>query len=152
MDKEIAVRFYENKRYGNTYGKGLFHKAVFNATADLQQPRTKYLLDMFCFKDWVNTAKSDTDMELVVMAENFVGSSGNKDMLAPFVKRLDADGSKPRVKGFAVLDLNTRLLTLAIEDDEMAVTQAWQLEAKPCREAVQNKNSPQLLATNAELH
>ena len=62
MDKEIAVRFYENKRYGNTYGKGLFHKAVFNATADLQQPRAKYLLDMVCFKDWINTAKSDTEI------------------------------------------------------------------------------------------
>ena len=107
---------------------------------------------MFCFTDWVNTAKSDTDMELVAMAENFVGSSGNKDMLATFVKRLDADGSKPRVRGFAVLDLNTRQLTLVIEDEEMAVTQAWQMEAKPCGEAAKNQNSPQLLATNAELH
>ena len=51
MEKSIAVRFYENKRYGSTYGKGLFHKAVFNATADLQEPRVKYLLDLIQYRD-----------------------------------------------------------------------------------------------------
>lgn len=152
MDKEIAVRFYENKRYGSTYGKGLFHKAVFNATADVQQPRAKYLLDMLCFNDWVNTAKSDADMALVAMAQDLINTNGCKDALATFIKRLDADGSKPRVNGFALLDLNTRQLTLVIEDEAMSVTQAWQLEARPCRDAQPNKHSPQLLATNVDLH
>jgi len=150
MEKSIAVRFYENKRYGSTYGKGLFHKAVFNATADLQEPRVKYLLDLIQYRDWENTARSDADMEAVRMAQQLVSGTGC-DVLATFIKRLDADGSKPRVRGFAVLDLNTRQLTLVVEDEDMAVTQAWQLEAKPCREAAKNQNSPQLLATNAEL-
>jgi hypothetical protein len=79
-------------------------------------------------------------------------TSGSKDVLATFVKRLDADGSKPRVNGLALLDLNTQQLTLVIEDEAMAVTEAWQLEAKPCRASHTNKNSPQLLATNVELH
>ena len=152
MDKEIAVRFYENKRYGSTYGKGLFHKAVFNATADLQQPRAKYLLDMLCYKDWVNTAKSDQDMELVATAEDLISANDCKDVLATFVKRLDADGSKPRVNGLALLDLNTHQLTLVIEDEAMSVMQAWQLEARPCRASHTNKNSPQMLATNVDLH
>ena len=56
---------YESKRYGSTRGKGLLHKAGVNATADVQQPRAKYLLDMPCFNDWVNTAKNDADMALV---------------------------------------------------------------------------------------
>jgi hypothetical protein len=152
MDKEIAVRFYENKRYGSTYAKGQFHKAVFNATADLQQPRAKYLLDMLCYKDWVNTARSDADMQLVQTAQDLLRGHSGQDVLATFVKRLDTDGSKPRVNGLALLDLNTNQLTLVIEDEAMSVAEAWQLEAKPCKAAQQNKNSPQLLATNVDLH
>ena len=45
--KEIAVRLYENKKYGTTYGKGLFHSAVFNGSADVLGSNTKYLLDYY---------------------------------------------------------------------------------------------------------
>jgi hypothetical protein len=151
MGNEIAVRFYENKRFGSTYAKGAFHKAVFNATADVQQPKTKYLLDMIVYKDWVNTAKSDADMEILNVADELVKKYSQSDVLATFIKRMGCDGSKSRVNGFALLDLNTRELTLAIEDEEAGVKHVWQLEAKSCKQSLPNKNSPQMLATNVEL-
>lgn len=148
MQKEIAVRFYENKKYGNTYGKGMFHKAVFNSTADIRQPKAKYLLDWFNYGDWENTAKSDMDMELLATAADIYTGKSTEGVLGTWVKRMDSDGSKPRVSGFGVLDLNTGEMTLLINDTAFGVEEAWLLPAKPCK---QNGNSPQLLATNAEL-
>ena len=31
MQKEIAVRLYQNAKYGTTYAKGVRHQALFNA-------------------------------------------------------------------------------------------------------------------------
>jgi hypothetical protein len=28
----VAIRLYENKAYGTTYGKGLYRKAIYNGT------------------------------------------------------------------------------------------------------------------------
>ena len=41
----IAIRLFENKVYGSTYGQGLRRSAVFNATAEVTEPYAKYLLD-----------------------------------------------------------------------------------------------------------
>jgi hypothetical protein len=151
MEQAIAVRFYENKKYGSTQGKGLFRKAVFNATADLQQPRTKYLLDMFSYVDWENSAKTDEDMKALAQANELAGDLPKADLLGTWIKRLDEDGTKPRITGFGVLDLNTQQLALVICDSEMGVEQAWELEVRPCKQSASNKNSPQLLATNVDL-
>jgi hypothetical protein len=34
MQKEIAIRLFQNAKYGTTYAKGVRHQALFNATAD----------------------------------------------------------------------------------------------------------------------
>ena len=68
-----------------------------------------------------------------------------------WVKRLDADGSKPRVMGFGLLDMHKLELILVINDEEYGVQNAWQLAVKPCKQARPNKKSPQLLATNTDL-
>jgi len=151
MEQAIAVRFYENKKYGTTQGKGLFRKALFNATADLQQQKTKYLLDMFTYKDWENSGKTDDDMKMLGLAAEFACNLSKADLLGTWIKRLDSDGTKPRVFGFGLMDLNTHQLALLINDTENGVQETWELEAKPCKQSTQNKNSPQLLATNADL-
>ncbi len=150
-ERAIAVRFYENKRFGKTYGKGMYHKAVFNATADVQLPRAKYLLDMYDYNDWINTAKTDADMEALGVAEEFIAGSCKDDLLATWLKRIDSDGTKQRVEGFGVLDLETGKLVLVVDDKETGIEQAWKLDVKPCKPSAVNKNSPQLLATNIEL-
>ena len=45
MQKEIAVRLYQNAKYGTTYAKGVRHQALFNAAADIKNPKVKYVLD-----------------------------------------------------------------------------------------------------------
>lgn len=132
MEQAIAVRFYENKKYGSTQGKGLFRKALFNATADLQHPKTKYLLDMFTYSDWENTAKTDDDMKALGVAADYAEGLAKADLLGTWIKRLDSDGTKPRVCGFGLMDLNTHQLVLVINDTAIGVEEAWELEAKPC--------------------
>ena len=151
MEKKIAVRFYENKKFGSTYGKGLYRTALYNGTADLEEPHAKYLLDMFGYADWENTARTANDMELLTAADEVVGTAPKSDFLATWIKRWDADGTKPRVFGFAVLDLNTHQLTLLINDDVTGVENAWALEAKPCKQASDNRKSPNVFASNADL-
>jgi ribosomal protein S8 len=63
--KEIAVRLYENKKYGTTYGKGLFHSAVFNGSADVLGSNTKYLLDYYPYERFEHTARTDEQMEVL---------------------------------------------------------------------------------------
>ena len=151
MEQAIAVRFYENKRYGTTFGKGMYRRALFNATADLQHPKAKYLLDLYNYADWKNTARTDDDMTALAMAEEVVGKRETTDLLGTWIKRLDTDNSKPSVFGFAILDLNTSQLSLLINDSQTDIQQVWQLEAKPCKQSTQYKNAPQLLATNTDL-
>jgi hypothetical protein len=43
--RPIAIRLFENQKFGTTYGKGLRRSAVFNATAEVDEPYAKYLLD-----------------------------------------------------------------------------------------------------------
>lgn len=150
MQTEIAVRFYENKKYGTTFGKGMFHRAVYNSTADIRHPSAKYLLDWFCYADWENTAKSDEDMTALAVAADMCLGKRSNELLGTWIKRLDATGDKPRVSGFGVMDTSTGEVTLLINDAETGIEEAWQLSARPCKINASAK-SPQLLATNAEL-
>ena len=65
MEKEIAVRLFENKKLGTTYGKGLYRLAVFNASAEIKDPHVKYLLDFYQFERWQHTA--NTDKQIVIL-------------------------------------------------------------------------------------
>jgi hypothetical protein len=151
MDTKIAVRFYDNNKFGTTYAKGLYRKAVFNGTADLQQPNTKYLLDMLSYDDWENSAKTNEDMRALELAEDLIEAKPKADWLCSFIKRFDSNGNKSPVMGFCIFDLDTHQLTLAINDAAHGIVEAWQLEAKPCKSSSNGKKVPQLLATNAEL-
>lgn len=145
--KEIAVRLFENPRYGTTFGKGLYRSAVFNASAEIKSPHVKYLLDFEGAERWQHTAKSNEDLDCV----NHVLGVNQPDLLASWVQRYDSiSKTKTRVNGFATLDTETGELMLLIDDVVSGIEDTWQLTAKPCRSS-SGKNSPQLLATNAEL-
>src|SRR5208282_1952101 len=108
-------------------------------------------LDMLEYRNWEHSAKTDDDMQALAMVEELIGTNSKTDLLATFIKRMDSDGSKSRVQGFGVLDLETLELVLLIKDDEKGVSGTWQLVAKPCKQTSLGKKIPQLLATNAEL-
>jgi hypothetical protein len=61
----IAVRLYESKVYGTTYGRGLYRHAFYNGTVDLEPPRVKYLVDLYTVEDWANQARSDEQMLII---------------------------------------------------------------------------------------
>ncbi|WP_108507658.1 hypothetical protein [Polynucleobacter acidiphobus] len=146
MEKEIAVRLYQNAKYGTTYGKGVRHQALFNAAADIREPKVKYLLDFYSFEHWEFLAKSH-QLEIVHQVRELV----DEDSLVSWVLRYDpATKTKTPVYGFSALQLGTNHLILCVVDSEFGIEESWRLTAKPCR-AVSGKNIAELLATNSEL-
>ena len=145
---EIAVRLYENAKYGNTYAKGLYHSAVFNASADIFSPSVKYLLDFYTMDRWQHTARSDEQMEILNMSREELACA---DALYSWIIRYDCQAkTKTWVHGVARLDLHTKQLKVVIDDHDIGLYEGWLLTAKPCR-AVSGKRTPALLATNADL-
>ena len=146
MQKEIAVRLYQNTKYGNTYAKGVRHQALFNAAADIKTPKVKYLLDFYTYDHWEFLAKQN-QLDIV----NQVRGAIDKDTLVSWVVRYDLSAkTKTPVYGFSTLDMKTNELILCVVDGEAEVEESWRLNAKPCR-AVSGKNVAELLATNSEL-
>lgn len=146
-NSDIAVRLYENNKYGSTYGKALYHTAIFNGTADLRDPQVKYLLDFHPFSKWQMTAKDDLEMDVVNMAYE---RSDDQTLVSWVVRYNTRTGAKEKVTGFSTMDLMTSQLYLAVYDPELEVQRQWNLEARPCKH-VEGKRSPALLATNYEL-
>ena len=64
MQNEIAVRLYQNAKYGTTHGKGVRHHALFNATEDVKHPKVKYLLDFYTYAHWEFLTK-DNQLEII---------------------------------------------------------------------------------------
>ena len=146
MQKEIAVRLYQNAKYGTTYAKGVRHQALFNAAADIKNPKVKYVLDFYAYEHWEFLAK-ENQLDIVNQVRNEV----DKDTLVSWVVRYDLTTmAKTAVYGFSTLDMRTNKLILCVLDNEAGVEDSWQLTAKPCR-AVAGKNVAELLATNCEL-
>ena len=146
MQKEIAVRLFQNAKYGTTYAKGVRHQALFNATADIKNPKVKYVLDFYTYEHWEFLAK-ESQLDIVNQVRNEV----DKDTLVSWIVRYDLPTkTKTAVYGFSTLDMKTNKLILCVLDNEAGVEDSWQLTAKPCR-AVAGKNVAELLATNCEL-
>jgi hypothetical protein len=144
---EIAVRLYENAKFGTTYAKGLYHSAVFNASADVLNPSVKYLMDFYTLERWQHTARTDGQMVTL----NIVCESEPSDALFSWILRYDCTTkAKTLVDGFASLDPSTNKLKLLVDDTAIGLAEGWTLTAKPCR-SVSGKKSPALLATNADL-
>lgn len=146
MPKEIAVRLYQNAKYGTTYAKGQRHQALFNATADIKEPKVKYLLDFYTYEYWEFLAK-DAQLSIVKQVQEIMG----KDSLISWVVRYDyATKTKTLIYGFSTLDMKTNELIVCAVDADAGVEESWKLIAKPCK-TVSGKNVAELLATNSEL-
>ena len=146
MQKEIAVRLFQNAKYGTTYAKGVRHQALFNATADIKNPKVKYVLDFYTYEHWEFLTK-ENQLEIVNQVRNEV----DKDTLVSWIVRYDlATKTKTSVYGFGTLNMKSNELILCVLDGEAKVEDSWKLTAKPCR-AIAGKNVAELLATNSEL-
>ena len=139
MQKEIAVRLYQNVKNGMTHSKGVRHQALFNATADIKHPKVEYLLDFYTDAHWEFLAK-DSQPDIVQQVREIV----DQDSLTSWVQRYDpATKIKTAVYEFSTLDMKSNQLILCVVDREVGVEDSWRLIAKPCR-AISGKNIAEL--------
>ena len=133
--REIAVRLYNNKKYGTTQGKGVYNKAVYNANVELRKPVAKYLLDFYSFDDWANKAKTDEQVMIHnEMAE--MGFGSEKDALFSWVLHYDPlTKAKVSVSGVAVFNADATFLRLVIDDAVSGLSETWMLETVKCKNA-----------------
>jgi hypothetical protein len=144
-ETEIAVRLYDNKLHGTTYGKALYRSAIYNGTLDLSSPTIKYLVDYYSYADWCNKAKTDGQMTIVKRVEC------KADTLYSWTYRYDEAQHKTVVDGFSTIDLNNKDVFVLICDEEEGIAEQWNLVAKRCKPSSSGKKIPQLFATNCEL-
>ncbi len=146
MEKAIAVRMFENKKLGTTYGKAKYRTAIFNASAELRDPRVKYLFDFHEYERWVHSASSDQHMTTL----DAVAAACSPTDLVSWVVRYDpVTKTKTPVPGVAILDLTTDTLKVLIDDEESMVHEGWLLDTRACE--VKHSKAPTLIATNTEL-
>ena len=142
----LAVRLFENKTYGTTYGKGLYRRALYNGTIDIKTPVVKYIIDLFPYQEWAHQARSDAQM---VTLESITEDS---NVLFSWIQRYDPlTKKKTLVNGVCIFGLADKTLQVVIEDEAMAVADGWALDVRSCRVARGSNRSPQLLATNTDL-
>lgn len=143
--KEITIRLWENKKFGTTYGKGLYRRAIYNGTAEVLSPYAKYLLDFEQIGSWFHLAKTPVHID---MLKQLADQPENEEgQLLSWIYRYD-NGIKIPVKGFAQLDLVHSLITLQIDDAEVGIQETWTLPLRACIARIPGKPTPALIATN----
>ena len=145
----IAIRLFENPKYGTTYGAGLRRGAVYNATAEITEPYAKYLLDFESGAAWADHARTDQQLHIV---QRFVDQvQRDQEVLWSWVKWYDrATGHKECVQGFALYDISSEEIALHVRDAQRGITEEWLLPARRCQ-ATPGRRSPAFLATNHDL-
>lgn len=147
--REIAVRLYNNHKYGTTQGKGIYNKAIYNANVELRKPTTKYLLDFYRFEDWVNKAQTDEQvMTYKELAE--MGISTERDAMFSWIQHYDPlTKKKVSVSGVAIFNTEATLLQLVIDDAVSGLSETWMLETVSCKNPGPRK--PAYLASNVDV-
>jgi hypothetical protein len=143
--KEITVRFWENQKYGSTYGKGLYRKAHYNSTAEIVAPSAKYLLDFLDLETWVHFANSPEQLEVISRFKEL--PKNDPCMLASWITRYQ-NKQKTVVGGYAFMLLEESELDLDIIDKQNGIDEKWTLPIKPCIKRDPTKPSPCLIASN----
>ena len=146
MEKEIAVRLFENKKLGTTYGRGLYRSAVLNASVEIKDPHVKYLLDLYQFDRWQHTATTD---EQIAMLNEISPYCSACDLTSWVTRYNPATKEKTSVQGVAIFDDKANTLRVVVIDPDSGVEDSWLLPVKAC--SVTRSNSPSLIATNTEL-
>lgn len=157
MNKKIAVRLYNNPKFGKTFGKGAYYNAVFNGTLDLADQRLKYLIDLVPFAQWQHTANTDVDMEALGMVTEHYQKANidicsklhGEQILCSWIKRFDSAMSKPKVNGFVAVDLRTCQLHIVLADAQHDLVFSENFTMRSCRE--KHGNSPDYFASNYDL-
>ena len=147
--REIAVRGFMNEKFGSTYGKGLFHRAIFNGSVEIRNPYTKYLIDLFEYGRWENSAR--TDQQMIWVNKMRSANVDCSDSVVSWIQHYDPlSKAKQPVDGVCVYLSETQELHISINDPERNVVDAWTLGVKSCAKSGANK--PVFIATNVDLN
>ncbi|WP_133176129.1 hypothetical protein [Limnohabitans sp. Rim28] len=145
----IAVRLYDNDKYGTTYGKGIWHRALFNGSMDVDGASAAYLTDFLNVNDWGELIKTPLQVEIV---NNILNDEQppTKHQVFSWLQRYNRSTKmKGYVDGFVRYDMSNGEMLVYIKDDIDGYEETWRLNARPCRKGT--TNSPSILATNKEL-
>lgn len=148
----VAIRLYENKKFGGTYAPSKYYTAMFNATADVVAPNVKYLLDYVPYPQWANSLRTPVQHEAFdIMRDKMMSENINVEhMLVSWIKKYDLTGAKVIIEGFSYYDYVTQQILLAVVDNEYDFNHAWKLDVHQCR-IKHNQKSPVMLAANYDL-
>ena len=149
----VAVRLYENRKFGGTFAPNKYYTAMFNATADVVAPHIKYLLDYVPYSQWANSLRTPVQHEAFdIMRDKMSSENINAEqMLVSWIKKYNLSGEKVIIEGFSYYDFVTQQILLAIDDKQIDFHHAWQLDVRACR-IKHNQKSPCFLATNYDLN
>jgi hypothetical protein len=146
--KEITARLWDNPKFGTTYGKGQYRRAIYNGTLEVIEPRTKYLVDFEEIEAWFNFAKAEVHRAMTKRLDELpVNETG---VLMSWIYRYELANKIP-VQGYAALDLNHHRLIIEIEDGDTQIHESWNLPVRACIARTPGKPTPALIATNATL-
>lgn len=148
-EREIAVRGFMNEKFGSTYGKGLFHKAIYNGSVEVRDPYSKYLIDLFEYDRWEMNAYGD---EQLAWTKKLARAQINQapEALASWIQHYDPmTKTKRQVNGVCVYLPMSQELYITVDDPDGGVCEEWTLQAKHCLKTGPNK--PIFIATNFDL-
>jgi hypothetical protein len=148
-EKEIVVRGFMNEKFGSSYGKGLFHRAIYNGSVEIRNPYSKYLIDLFEHDRWEKTAYSQEQLTWTKkLAQAQVSQA--PEALSSWIQHYDPmTKTKRAVDGVCVYLPMTQELYIAINDPINNLNEEWTLQAKHCLKTGPNK--PIFIATNVDL-
>lgn len=148
-EREIAIRGFTNEKFGSTFGKGLFHRAIYNGSVELRNPYTKYLIDLFEYNRWESSAKTPEQLAWVkrVRDANVHWASA----IVSWIQHYDPmTKTKQVVDGVCIYLSETQELHISINDPERNVVETWTLSVRAC--ASSGVNRPVFIATNVDLN
>ena len=148
-NREIAVRGFINEKFGNTFGKGLFHRAIYNGSVEIRNPNTKYLIDLYEYNRWEQTAKSE---EQITWTKRLHEAEVDQapEAVVSWIQHYDPITKvKQAVDGMCVYLPKDQELCISINDPLRNVVDHWTLDVKVCGKTGVNK--PIFIATNVDL-
>jgi hypothetical protein len=149
-EKDIVVRGFMNEKFGSTYGKGLFHRAIYNGSVEIRHPYSKYLIDLFEYDRWELHAVGEQQLAWTKKL-NKAQVNQAPEALASWVQHYDPmTKTKRAVDGVCVYLPMTQELYIAINDPVRNINDEWTLQAKHCLKTGHNK--PIFIAANIDLN
>lgn len=146
--KAVSIRGFINSKFGSTYGKGVFRRALYTGSIELQNPIQKYYLDFYEYADWVKTAKELYQLDIVNnLASTNLPTAPN--LVMSWVIRLDP-APKTFVEGFCAYLQDSAELHLEINDPTKSINHDWDLPVRHCKNA--GDKLPLFIATNVDLN